>query len=197
MSVEFQLQNYIGIHLAKTVVPQQLHLIRHISIQIDGIKMLGILQTENTILVVLLAVAALKVGRLLGDRFVLGISIMLNVIGYSIMTFIHTPALLFIAMLIATIGEVFGVPVRQTYLGDIAPSHARSSYVAVNGMTFSGAQLVASFGVMVGAYVPSYGMGILSLLFGLVGLFLYQSIVAAVHERRLEAEVVTVSARSL
>ncbi len=188
MSVEFQLQNFIGIHLAKTMKPQYYHVFGSLSLHIDGVKMLGLLQTENTVMVVLLAATALKLGRRLGDRWVLGIAILLNALGYSMMTFVHTPSILFGAMFVATVGEVLGVPVRQTYLGDIAPNHARSSYVALNGMTFSGAQMVASFCVILGAYMPAFGMGILSMSLGVLGMFLYQTIVAAVHHRRLAEE---------
>lgn len=184
MAVEFQLSNYIGIRLAKEVVDQPLFSFHDMTVRVDGVKMLGFLQTENTILVVLLAGLAAKVIQKFPEKQVLFVGIILNTIGYSIITVNSMPLILLLAMLVATVGEVTSVPVRQAFLGDIAPIHARSSYVAVNGMTFGGARILSSLGVVVGYYVSSWTMGMISVVLGLISYVLYQSVVPAVHARR-------------
>ena len=152
-------------------------------------NILGFLQTENTVLVVLLASIAARVAGRFTDRWVLRIGVLFTTIGYSVMTVTSVSGILFLAMFVATIGEVTSVSLRQAYLGDLAPEHARSSYLAVNSMTFGGSRVLASLGVIVGAYLPVWGMGMLSMLVGLAGLALYQTIVPTVHARRREETV--------
>ncbi|QQE80147.1 MFS transporter [Alicyclobacillus sp. SO9] len=192
MAVEFQLSNYIGIHFSKDIVHQSLIHIKNFHIWIDGVKMLGFLQTENTIIVVLLASIAVRIVNRYPDRRVLFFSILLNTVGYSFMIVVNAPWVLMGLMVIATIGEISSVPIRQTYLGDIAPSAARSSYVAANGLTFDGSQIMASLGVMLGAVVSPWMMAALSLASGIGGFLLFYSIVPAVHRRRKQNDEVSV-----
>lgn len=195
MSLEFQLSNYIGIRLANDVAEQQINFFHNFVFSIDGIKLLGFLQTENTILVVLLAAVGARWAKKFHERSVLAVCIVLFSLGYSVMTFSSSITVLFISMLVATVGEVASVPIRQSYLGDIAPEHGRSSYIAVNGMTFSASRILASVGVIVGSYLSSVQMGILSFLIGMVALILYRAVVPAVHERR-EATAKAVSVKA-
>lgn len=187
-ALEFQLQNYIGIRLDKQLPAQTIAFLNW-QIHIDGVNILGFLQTENTVLVVLLASIAARVAGRFTDGWVLRIGVLFTTIGYSVMTITSVPGILFLAMFVATIGEVTSVSLRQAYLGDLAPEHARSSYLAVNSMTFGGSRVLASLGVIVGAYLPVWGMGMLSMLVGLAGLALYQTIVPTVHARRREETV--------
>lgn len=185
MAVEFQLPNYIGIHLESHLREQVMQLFGHPLFHVDGVKMIGLLQTENTVLVVLFAGLATRLAQRSSERTVLFIGVLFNVMGYTLMILTQSPAALALLMLFSTLGEVYSVPVRQAYLGDLAPVHARSSYLAVNGMTFGGSRVLASLGVVVGAYLPVWGMGVLSLTFGFIAVVLYQVIVPHVHTRRL------------
>jgi len=184
MATEFQLSNYIGIRLAKAIPDHPLLAIRNFVLHIDGVKMLGFLQTENTILVVVLAAFATTISRRFADKRVLAVGIFLQVLGYSVMTVTSSVILLVGAMLFATVGEVASVPARQAYLGDLAPSHARSSYVAVNTMAFGGSRILASLGVVLGVFTPNWMMGILSMGIGVLGLGLYLSVVNPALARR-------------
>lgn len=184
---EFQLQNYIGIHFAKTVPMQPLFTWHHWTLWVDGVKLLGWVQAENTVLVVLLATAAVRLVRGRSEHVVLWLGLGLQTAGYSVITYVSSPVVAMAAMLFATVGEVTNAPVRQAYLGDLAPENARSAYAAVNGMTFQGTQLLTSLGVAIGAIVPSWGMATICLVFGVSGLLLYQSIVSNVLSRRQRA----------
>lgn len=184
MYLEFQLSNYIGIRLAKEVSAEQFTIFQDHTISFNGINLLGFLQTENTILVVLLAALALRVGKKFHERTTLFIGILLFTLGYSVLTFSSSVVVLFLAMIVATVGEVTSVPIRQAFMGDIAPDHARSSYVAVNGMTYSASRILASFGVVLGTYLSSMQMAILAFVIGMIGYLLYQSIIPAMQIRR-------------
>ncbi|MDQ0189833.1 MFS transporter [Alicyclobacillus cycloheptanicus] len=181
---EFQLQNYIGIHLAKTVPVQSLFSFSQFTLSVDGVRLLGWLQTENTILVVLLVTLATRIIQGRSERGILFVAVLLQTLGYSVITVTSMPLVALIAMLFATIGEVTGVSVRQAYLGDLAPEDARSAYVAVNGMTFQGTRLLTSLAVALGAVVPAWGMALICLVLGIGGMLLYQSVVEEARARR-------------
>lgn len=188
---EFQLQNYIGIRLADKVHHQTWFTVKHFAISFDGVKLLGWLQTENTILVVLLAAVATRFFRSRSERFILFVGVGLQTLGYSIMTVVTVPAILMICMVFATVGEVTAVPVRQAFLGDIAPTTARSAYAAVNGMTYSGTRILTSLGVALGVIAPAWVMGLICFVFGMAGYWLYQSIIPSVSVRRAETEAMS------
>ncbi|WP_198291584.1 hypothetical protein [Brevibacillus borstelensis] len=76
------------------------------------------------------------------------------------------------AILVATIGELMYVPVRQTYLAEIVRAEARSSYMAVNGLVMQGAKAFGALGISVGAVLPSSAMAALYFLIGMAGLVL-------------------------
>lgn len=183
MTLEFQLQSYIGIRLAKDVVPQKLWFLH-----IDGIKMLGFLQTENTVVVVLLAGLVAKVIKRFPDRWVLLTGCFMFTIGYSVITASNVPILLFGAMLIATLGEVMRVPIQQAFIGDLVPTHSRSSYMSINGMTYQGARVLSSFGVLLGSILSPLQMGLVALLVGVAGIVLLMFIMPHLRNRRTQTQ---------
>jgi hypothetical protein len=61
-------------------------------------------------------------------------------------------------------------------------------------MTFGGARILASLGVIVGAYASPLTMGMISMVLGVASYFLYQSIVSDVHARRKRTASVTAEA---
>ncbi|WDL98310.1 MFS transporter [Alicyclobacillus sp. ALC3] len=194
---EFQMQGYIGVHFAQSVVSQPLVAWHNFVLRVDGVKLLGWVRTENTILVVLLATAAVRFTRGRSERWALWLGLGLQTAGYTVITYTSTPFVALIAMAFATVGEVTNAPIRQSYLGDLAPERARSAYVAVNGMTFQGTQLLTSLGVALGAVVPSWGMAVICLVLGTGGILLYQSIVPSITSRRLAVESTQVSNASV
>lgn len=183
MTLEFQLSNYIGIRLSKEVRPQDLWFLH-----IDGIKMLGFLQTENTVVVVLLATLVAKLIKRFPDDKVLYSGCLVFTVGYSLITTSSSPLLLFAAMLLATVGEVMRVPVQQSYIGDIAPVQARSSYMAINGMTYQVARVLASLGVLLGGMLSPIQMGIVAFFVGSSGILLYKFMMPKLNIRRSESQ---------
>ncbi|MDF2652011.1 MAG: transporter, partial [Paenibacillus sp.] len=89
----------------------------------------------------------------------------------------------------ATVGELMYVPIKQAYLGNIAPDHARSSYMALFGMVYKGAMLLGGFGVMLGGLISSWMMASLIALSGFVGMIMFYVILAQLEERKVKAEI--------
>lgn len=184
MSVEFQLTNYISVRLAKAVVRHVWFQIQHFSVVIDGIKLVGWLQTENTLIVVVFAALASALARKCSTRTVILLACALMVVGYSVLDVARSPWLLFVLMAVATFGEIFGVATRQSFLGDLALPTARSSYLALNGMTFNVSRALASLGVMMTSIATSWEMAGISGGIGIVAIGLFWSIISAAAQRK-------------
>ncbi len=178
LSMEFQLTNYIGIRLANDLPVQNFF-----GLEFSGIEMTGFLRTENTILVVILALFATRMIAGLNDRAVLLTSCSVFVAGYAIISYTNNLWLLFGAMLFATIGEVLRVPVQQNYLANLPPEHARSSYLAVNGLTYNIGSLICSITITLSAYIPKLGTTIFMAIIGLLGILIFAKIIPALDER--------------
>ncbi|MCU9614440.1 MFS transporter [Caldibacillus lycopersici] len=178
MSMEFQLGNYIGIRLADTFPG-----IKIFNYEVGGIEVTGLLRTENTILVVLLALFAAKFVSRFKDRNVLIITCAAFVLGYGIISYTNNLWLLFFAMLIASVAEVLRVPVEQNYMATLPPEDKRSSYLAIGGMGYNLSQLICSITVMISAYMSIFGMSIFIACIGFLGVFIFMRIGYALEKR--------------
>lgn len=181
--MEFQLTSYIGIRLAEEMPTQQF-----LFWEVDGVKMMGLLRSENTILVALLALFAAKLIAGMKDRVVLVASCLIFTMGYAALTFSNDIWVLFIMMAVLTVGEVFRVPVEQSYMAAIPPDDKRSAYMAFGGLQYNLSMLIVSLTVTLSGFVSSIAMGILLTLIGLAGTFIMYMITPQLDIRKLEAE---------
>ncbi|TMU87501.1 MFS transporter [Bacillus sp. BHET2] len=179
LSMEFQLTNYIGIRLSEELHPQ-----RFLFWNIDGVQTMGILRSENTILVVILMLFVTRIPHTLKDKTVLVWSCFFFSLGYATLAYSTNLFILFAMMAILTIGEVFRVPVEQSYMAAIPPDDARSSYMAFNGLKFNLSMLIASVTVSLGAILPSNIMALMILLIGFVGTLILKIITPELDIRR-------------
>ncbi|MRH41668.1 MFS transporter [Aquibacillus halophilus] len=182
-SLEFQLTNYIAVRLHEQMPDQNLF-----QWSIDGLKMTGILRTENTILVVIFAALVMKLIQRYKDKHVFLTSIVLFAIGYTAISYFDNIWVLFIAMVIATIGELMRVPVQQSYMAAIPPDDKRSSYMAVGAFTYQGSMILASLSVTLGAYLSKETMSIFILCTGVIGFLIIQRIIPSLEQRVKDQE---------
>lgn len=171
LSMEFQLTNYIGIRLSEEMPSQ-----RFLYWQIDGVQTMGILRSENTILVVILMLFVTRIPHKLKDPTVLVWSCFFFSLGYAALAYSNNLFILFSMMAILTVGEVFRVPVEQSYMAAIPPDDARSSYMAFNGLKFNLSMLIASVTVTLGSIFPTAIMAGFILTIGLAGTLILKMI---------------------
>lgn len=184
LSMEFQLTNYIGIRLSSEMPAQSF-----LFWEIDGIQMLGFLRSENTILVALLMLFVARITARWNDRAVLVASCFAFSAGYGVIAYSNHIWLLVVMMVIATIGEVFRVPVEQSYMAAIPPDNKRSSYMAFKGLKFNLSMLVASLTVTISAFLPTSIMAIIITAVGLTGTLIYLFISPELEKRKRIAEL--------
>lgn len=184
MSVEFHMGNYIGVRLEREVQDATLFNWGSWSYHATGIELLGILRSENTILVVLLSFVVRGIIKRFAEKPLLFGGFLIYIIGYGYIAYSNSPWVLFSAMLVATFGELIYVPIKQGYLGYIVPDHARSSYMALNSLTWRGAFLIGGGGVILGGWLPSWAMASLIFLTGLTGVYLFYRIIPQMDAKR-------------
>lgn len=189
VSVEFHLGNYVGVRLEKEMVSAPIIPWMGSSWTVDGLKMLGFIRTENTVLVVVLSVLMGVLMRRFSDSKVLFAGYTCYILGYSYLAYSNQPWLLLLSMFIATVGELMYVPIKQAYLGNIAPDHARSSYMALFGMVYKGATLLGGLGVILGGWMPSWLMATLIAISGIIGMGMFYAILSQLEERKEKAEM--------
>ncbi|MEC0267711.1 MFS transporter [Paenibacillus anseongense] len=184
VSVEMNLNGYIGIRLAQDI--HHTPWFPSMSATIDGLPLVGVLRTENTLAVVLLS---LFVGRLLkgnSDTRMMLFAMFLNVAGYTYLVFGSQPIMLMLLMLIATIGELTYVPLKQALLVQLVPDHARSSYMALSSMSNRVAIMLSGLNMIIGGFLPSGAMALFILLTGVAGIGLMASILPSLKEAELQ-----------
>ncbi|MGV3489482.1 MAG: MDR family MFS transporter [Tuberibacillus sp.] len=182
-TMEMHLTNYIGIHLSHDMPKQHLFFWA-----VDGINTLGILRTFNTILVVLTSLYAIKVIARFQDKHVLIVGMILFVAGYSVISYFTNIWVLLIAMLIATVGEVIRVPIQENYMAAIPPEDARSSYMAVNGLSFNGASLITSLFVSISAFLTPLWVSMAIFIVGALGIVIFVLIAPQLDAKKSETE---------
>ncbi|MEG9295645.1 MFS transporter [Mangrovibacillus sp. Mu-81] len=188
-TLEQSLTNYIGIRLEKEI-PEQSATLLGMEFMLDGTKVLGFLKTENTLLVVLLSTVVLILFKKWKDHWNLVAGMFIFSVSFSALAFTSNIWFLFLLIFVGTIGELMYVPVKQAMIGDLAPSHARSTYMAFYSLTFYGAMIIASLLIIVGEWVSPVAMGGILLVFGLTGTALYYLITRSLEAGRTAVEEV-------
>ncbi len=172
VSVEEQLTNYIGVRITN-VINEPVQLVSFLSLEINGFNLLGILKTENTILVVVFTMLITQVIRTWNDRYVLLIGLLLFFSGYTIISISTTPYILIIAMLIASIGEMMYIPVKETMLSKMVPDHARSTYMALYSITVILGVSTAGIFMIISSWLPPLALTSLIGFMGAVCIVLF------------------------
>lgn len=173
LSLEFMAGRYASVRLEAELVPQTLFTWGDFRLDVDGMSMFGLLSGENALLVVALGLFVPALIRRFTDKQVLAAGILLFAFGYVIITVAVSPWLLLVSMVLATVGEITWVPANQTLMARVIPDDRRSTYLAVQGMTFQLSMMMGSFAVTLGAYFSSWEMSALFLGCGLLSLVLF------------------------
>lgn len=172
LSLELQLTNYIGIRLDSLILDEPL--LPKLNFKVDGIEMIGILRTENTLLVVVLSIFVSLMLKKFKDKYVLIFGLILYTIGFAVISYSSTPWILLIAMFFATIGELIHIPVKQTFVANMVPDDERSSYMAVYGLTSLFASIIAGVFIIIGVFMEPLLVTSIFLLMGLTSIIIFE-----------------------
>jgi MFS transporter, DHA1 family, multidrug resistance protein B len=117
-------------------------------IEVDGFQLIGFLRVESTILVVTLSLVTAGLLKRYQDRSLMLVGGFCYGFGYIVISYSSIPLVLFIAMFIATVGELAHIPAKQAYVASLVPDDSRGTYMAVYGLSFQLSGMVAALFVM-------------------------------------------------
>lgn len=165
-AAEFSLQNYTGIRLSKEFKSLTLF-----SINIDGVRMLSILQVINTIMVVCFTFIVSKITEKKTERTVIIIGLFIYISGYGLMASANSIYLLIPLMVLATLGELASAPILSARQVDLIPEDKQASYLSFGSLSFQGSQLLAAVGLTLGGYLTAGLISAYIIILGIAGIF--------------------------
>lgn len=178
LAAEFSMGSYVAVRLADSFEP-----LSFAGWSINGVRMMSIINIENTLLVVTLTFIVQRLAKHLSPRRTLAAGLMLYTIGYVVVTSANSMTALMVFIFIATIGELLYSPVLNTQKANMMPADQRGAYSAFAGTSFAGADLLSRSTILVGTFlIPSMMSVYLGLIlltgFGLVytSLFVKESV---------------------
>ncbi|EIT86230.1 major facilitator family transporter [Fictibacillus macauensis ZFHKF-1] len=180
IGLEFQLANYVSVRLNKEFIEQMISVGQWFTYALDGLRMASILMMTNTVLVVVGSFFVTKWMKRYRDQYVLYGGLLLFFIGYTIIGYSNNLWLLLACMTFATLGEIMYIPIKQSIMADIIHEDARSSYLAINGLTFQVAKVLGALGITIGAFVPSWGMAVIYGLASILAIVSFMKVTSAV-----------------
>ena len=164
MSIEIQASNYLSVRLVEKIDTQSLFRFGDYSFSVDGYQVYSLIYIVNTLTVLIFGVFVSWAIKRLSDRFVLFTGLLVYTFGYGFLAYSNSPWALLFVMVFVTLGELTYVTIKQSVLADITPSENRSSYMAVNNLSYRGASLIAPLSVSIGAIMPYWGMSVFFIL---------------------------------
>ncbi|MDQ1143977.1 DHA1 family multidrug resistance protein B-like MFS transporter [Bacillus sp. SORGH_AS 510] len=159
LSIEFQRNNFISVRLEKEIIPQTIHLFNSFAFDLDGIKLLSLLTVVNTMMVVLFTAVTAKWIKGKKEEPIMYVGFILFGLGYFFLAFSNSIPMLFISVVVLTIGELLYVPTRQSLLADIVDDSKRGTYMAMNGLVFQVGKMIGALGLIIGNIIGGIAMG--------------------------------------
>lgn len=178
-TISCQMTNYIAIHMTEAIPRQQLIG----SFYLNGMNLLGMLQSENTLLVICCTFMVTFLVQKISQRVTVVAGVMLFALGYVYMMVGTVPLLFFLAMLITTVGELLYVPIGQNFLADLAPDRQRGLYMGIAGLSGSFGMILASLMITFVNILPSAVIVVIVSLFGILAAFLYARLDIGIKEK--------------
>ncbi|TFB15027.1 MFS transporter [Filobacillus milosensis] len=183
ISVEEQLTNYIGVRLANEI-PEPIQVVSFLSFKVDGVNLLGILKSENTILVVCFTMILTRFISKRNDRNVLLIGLFLFFAGFTIISYSQSPSVLVLAMFFASMGEIMYIPVSQAMLSNMVPNDARSTYMAFYSIAAIIGVSTAGVFMIISSWLPPLVLTTLIGIMGVVSITLFYNLIKTQSDQK-------------
>ncbi|WP_159172582.1 MDR family MFS transporter [Exiguobacterium oxidotolerans] len=170
LAAEFSMGSYVAVRLAdefKTVEVGNL--------LVNGVRMVSLINIENTILVVCLTFFIQRLANRFSSRKVLVAGLTLYLIGYVTVTSANSMTVLLTFIFIATIGELLYSPTLNAEKANMMPEDKRGAYSAFAGTSHAGADLISRSTIILGAILAPFMMSVYIGLIVFLGLVLAYS----------------------
>lgn len=186
LSLELQLTHYLAVHFVDTFTTPQLLF----GVPFEGTMLLGVLRSENTVLVLLFSFLVLKWTNPFNERSVLYTGVVLFSGGFAMLLVSDSIVIMLLGTFVFTLGELLYVPIHQALLARLMDESRRSQYLAVNGLRYRGALLIGAVSVSLYGWIPPFMMAVVYITFGATAIWLYQKVYRSLFIQSMESEQV-------
>ena len=162
LGVEMQLSNFMAVYFN-----ENFHA-RFYSFDINGIKLLSILQMVNTILVIILPIAISKI-FINNSNYSFLIGICLYSFGYAALLLTDNLYTLIILVFMYTLGELLYYPERQAHLASIVPKEHQTKYMAFNQIIIQSSRFLGALGIYFFSKLNIISVSLIIFLMGALG----------------------------
>lgn len=163
-----QIYNYISIRIVENYRIEEF--------SITGHQMMGYLHLEDTLIMTLSSGILLKVTKNFSDKTNLILGLLLNIIGYLILSYFIHPLSLLIGMLFIAIGFLVYRPVEQTIIAKSIPGNARGKYLSILGLMAAFGGMASGLFIWGSEYISEIGISIILLAVGVLIIFNYLNV---------------------
>ncbi|MGF9978893.1 MFS transporter [Viridibacillus arvi] len=177
LSTELQTMNYLLLKFSDKI--KEINIFNQ---NFLGTEFFGILRAENTLIIVFLGIFWNQFGNKFDVRKTLILGIILYAGGFSVIVGNSNPYLLFIIMLIITLGEMLYIPLKKVIIVQHIPEHNKAAYLSVNNLIPKLAAVSASLMISFMDYIQyDIQFSILIIIFGSLGCLMYLKSVKGVN----------------
>lgn len=170
MYAELCTSSYIAVRLSETF--KTIHIF---GFEMTGVRMFSTLNIINTLMVVTCTFAIGKIASKMKVRHAMLLGLIVYGIGYTVLTSANHILLILVAMVIATLGELFYAPIKNAEELELIPADQRGAYGAFSSLGFNSSDLLSKFAIIIGAYLNPYAMSIVMAVIVFIGSVCYMS----------------------
>lgn len=164
---ELSLNSYVVVRLKEAFEP-----IYILGFYIDGVRMFSIIMIVNTLVVATLTFTVNRIVDATSKRIAFIVGIVFYTVGYSILMSSTTFWILCLFSMIATIGELIYSPIQNAQRFLMIPDDKRSTYNTFSMISFYGGNILARFGLIIGAFILPWMMSVYVAVIVLLGFVL-------------------------
>ncbi|MBG9590197.1 MFS transporter [Cytobacillus firmus] len=162
LSVEMQLTNYIAVYF------NQNYNHNFFSYNINGVKLVSILQIINTLVIVIVPIFLPNLISIGGEKALL-IAVTMYSLGFSLLLLIEDIWILMLLALIYSLGELIYYPNRQAILANLVPKENPTKYFAFNQIIVQSSKFIGAIGIYVFGFMRVDLVSITISLMGITG----------------------------
>ncbi|SCS53827.1 MFS transporter [Staphylococcus caeli] len=161
---ELSLNSYVVVRLKEAFEP-----IYILGFYVDGVRMFSIIMIVNTLVVATLTFTVNRIVDATSKRIAFIIGIILYTLGYSILMSATSFWILCLFSMVATIGELIYSPIQNAQRFLMIPDDKRSTYNTFGMISFYGGNILARFGLIIGAFILPWMMSVYVAVIVLLG----------------------------
>lgn len=167
---EASLDSYVIVRLKETFVPVEI-----LGIEISSVRIFTLIMIVNTITVVLLTFKVNAWVERYSKRGIFIAGIILYTAGYAWLTSSNDLLWILVFAFIATLGELVYSPIYNAERFKMTPEDQRGVYASVSGLSIRSANILARFGLILGAFLTPWMMSVFTggvLLIGFIFMYI-------------------------